>query len=180
VPTPKPIEEKPAPVVLAAAPVATPAPAPKPAAKPKPKSFAELMRGIDVPAAERARNSDAVDITAITPAKPKPKVKPTPKAKPKPKEPPKPAHPSRHWVQVAGGADTTALKAEWRRMTRKAPDAFKGMKGWTTPLNKTNRVLTGPFDSKKAAQAFVNKLAKEDVSAFTFTSDKGQVINKLD
>lgn len=180
VPTPKIIEEKPAPVVLAAAPAATPAPAPKPVAKAEPKSFAELMRGIDVPVDERARNSDAVDITAITPAKPKPKAKPAPKAEPKPKEPPKLTHPSRHWVQVAGGADTTALKAEWRRMTRKAPDAFKGMNGWTTPLNKTNRVLTGPFDSKAAAQDFVNKLAKEDISAFTFTSDKGQVIDKLD
>ena len=184
VPTPKTIEEKPAPVVLAAASSPAPAPAAKPAPKPvpkaKPKSFAELMRGIDVPVEERARNVDAVDITAISPAKPKPKAKPAPKAKPKPKEPPKPEHPSRHWVQVAGGADTKALKAEWRRMTRKAPDAFKGMNGWTTPLNKTNRILTGPFDSQKAAQAFVNKLAKEDVSAFTFTSDKGQVIDKLD
>lgn len=184
VPTPKIIEQNPVPVVLAATPAPAAAPAPKPAAEAEPKSFAELMRGIDVPVDERARNSDAVDITAITPAKPKPKPKPAPKAEPKaepkPKEPPKPKHPSRHWVQVSGGADTNALKTEWRRMIRKAPDVFKGMNGWTTPLNKTNRVLTGPFDSKAAAQDFVNKLAKEDISAFTFTSDEGQVIDKLD
>jgi len=143
-----------------------------PAREVKKPSFAALMTAIDVPAGEQVRDEDAVDITTITPAKARPK----PKAEPK--EPPKPKHPSRHWVQVAGGADSGALKFEWRRLVKKAPDAFENMQGWTTPLNKTNRVLTGPFDSKKKAQAFVNTLAKKDISAFTFTSAKGQEIKR--
>ncbi len=170
---------EPAPVQAASASSAVAALAPNPApasestAAPRKPAFAELMRSIAVPEEEITPDDQAVDITAITPAKAKPKPKP------KPKEPPKPKHPSRIWVQVAGGADTNALKFEWRRLVKKAPDSFKGLKGWTTPLNKTNRVLAGPFESKKAAQNFVNKLAKNDISAFTFTSAEGQVINKL-
>ncbi|WP_438730089.1 SPOR domain-containing protein [Parasphingorhabdus sp. DH2-15] len=175
----KAVTPQPAPVqvVSASSAVAASAPNPAPASEstsaPRKPAFAELMRSIAVPEKEITPDDQAVDITAITPAKAKPKPKP------KPKEPPKPEHPSRIWVQVAGGADTNALKFEWRRLVKKAPDSFKDLTGWTTPLNKTNRVLAGPFDSKKAAQDFVNRLAKNDISAFTFTSAEGQVINKL-
>lgn len=172
-PAPKPTPAlKPAPKSI---PVAVPAPQSQ--VEPEEKSFAELMQAIKVPERERTRDVAAVDITKITPARPKPKplVRST-----KPAEPPKPAHPSRFWVQVAGGADSSALKREWRRLVKIAPDAFKGISGWTTPLNKTNRVLAGPFSSSDAAQGFVNTLAKDDISAFTFTSDEGQVIDKLD
>jgi hypothetical protein len=61
----------------------------------------------------------------------------------------------------------------------KAPEAFKGKQGWSTPLNATNRVLAGPFKSNDAAQDFVNALAKKGVSAFPFTSAKGQKVDKL-
>ncbi|MEM1131904.1 MAG: SPOR domain-containing protein [Pseudomonadota bacterium] len=135
-----------------------------------PTDFASLMADLSVPEQELARDQAAVDITTITPAKPKPK--PAPK-------PAEPKHPSRHWVQVAGGANIAGLNNEWRRLARLAPDAFAGKKGWTTPLNRTNRVLAGPFGSKREAQSFVNLLAKSEISAFTFTSETGQVITPL-
>ncbi|WOE76159.1 SPOR domain-containing protein [Alterisphingorhabdus coralli] len=138
--------------------------------KEEPADFASLMADLSVPKEELARDQGAVDITAITPAKPKPKPAP---------EPAEPKHPSRHWVQVAIGADAAALSREWRRLSRKAPDAFAGKKGWYTPLNQTNRVLAGPFGSRREAQAFVNTLAESEFSAFTFTSDEGQVITPL-
>lgn len=136
----------------------------------EPQDFASLMADISVPQSELAASSDAVDITAITPAKPKPKA---------PAKPPEPQHPSRHWVQVAGGANVSGLGREWRRLSKIAPDAFAGKDAWSTPLNRTNRVLAGPFDSKDEAQSFVNLLAKSDISAFTFTSDEGQIISPL-
>jgi hypothetical protein len=89
------------------------------------------------------------------------------------------ANPSRIWVQVAGGAYEGDLPKAWAKVKAKAPDAFKGKTGWTTPLRATNRVLAGPFKSDDAAQDFVNQLAKKGIHAFAFTSDKGQKIDKL-
>ncbi len=89
------------------------------------------------------------------------------------------ADPVRIWVQVAGGATESDLAKAWKQTSAKAPEAFKGRSGWTTPLRATNRVLTGPFKTEVEARAFVNKLSKEGVSAFTFTSTAGQKIAKL-
>jgi hypothetical protein len=50
---------------------------------------------------------------------------------------------------------------------------------YTTPLRATNRVLAGPFKTDAEARKFVNQLAKKGVSAFTFTSNKGQTVSKL-
>ena len=167
----------------AAAPKAAPSvPSAPGAAAPagKRSSFAALMADISVPAAERKRDARAVDITKISPAKPKPK--PAPQAREKPAEPAKPAppkNPARTWVQVAGGANAKALPTEYKRLAKIAPEAFKGKQGWTAPLGRTNRVLAGPFDSAGAAQDFVNLLAKSDISAFVWTSDEGEDVAKL-
>ncbi len=89
------------------------------------------------------------------------------------------ANPSRIWVQVAGGASVGDLPKAWAAAKAKAPKAFAGKQGWWTPLRATNRVLAGPFASDDDARDFVNALAKEGVSAFPFTSDKGQDITRL-
>lgn len=89
------------------------------------------------------------------------------------------AEPSRFWVQVAGGANEKTLDRAFAEVVGKAPALMKGKQGWWTPLNATNRVLTGPFKSEDAAQDFVNKLAGTGISAFPFTSRDGQKITKL-
>jgi Flp pilus assembly protein TadD len=89
------------------------------------------------------------------------------------------AEPSRFWVQVAGGANEKTLDRAFAKIVDKAPKLMKGKQGWWTPLNATNRVLTGPFESEDEAQDFVNKLAGEGVSAFPFTSKDGQKVTKL-
>lgn len=90
-----------------------------------------------------------------------------------------PKHPKRYWVQVAGGANRADLSKEWKRLTTTSPALFKGKQGWWTPLNATNRLLTGPFKSADEAQAFVNTLAKNKLSGFTFTSPAGQEVTAL-
>lgn len=140
-----------------------------------PRSFNAIMGTIDVPAEQLAMNEDAVDITSFEPPRPKPMAK----SEPKPEKPKPPAHPSRHWVQVAGGANVKTLPREWKRLSDIAPGAFKDKKGYWTPLRFTNRLLAGPFESEAAAQDFVNLLAKSDISAFTFTSPEGQEITPL-
>lgn len=92
---------------------------------------------------------------------------------------PKLLEPARIWVQVAGGANEAALVMAWNTMKSRAPAAFKGRQGWTTPLRATHRVLAGPFKTDEEARAFVNTLAKSGVQAFAFTSEAGQKITKL-
>ncbi|MEH3157593.1 MAG: SPOR domain-containing protein [Sphingomonas taxi] len=89
------------------------------------------------------------------------------------------ANPARIWVQVAGGAYEGDLPKAYAAVKAKAPAVFGSRTGWSTPLRATNRVLTGPFKTDAEARAFVNQLAKAGVSAFSFTSDAGQVVTRL-
>ena len=82
------------------------------------------------------------------------------------------------WVQVAGGANEGDLGKAWKAARSRAP-ALASKKAYTTPLRATNRVLAGPFKDDDDARQFVNTLRKQGVSAFTFTSDKGQKVTKL-
>ncbi len=90
----------------------------------------------------------------------------------------RPAHPSRHWVQVAGGANAAALPGELARLRAQAPELVS-RNAWVTPANATNRLLVGPFASAAEAQQFVNTLARRNVSAFAWTSEAGQEIARL-
>ncbi|MDT9598050.1 SPOR domain-containing protein [Sphingosinicella rhizophila] len=120
------------------------------------------------PAEARSRRAS----NAAVPAKAQAKAPPKPKAA-------APRAPARHWVQVAGGASKTALPREFTRLKAKAPALLGRQAAWTTPLNATNRLLVGPFDSQEEAQDFVNALKKADVAAFSWTSAAGQAIEKL-
>ncbi|WBH15935.1 tetratricopeptide repeat protein [Sphingomonas radiodurans] len=86
--------------------------------------------------------------------------------------------PPRIWVQVAGGANERDLPKAWASAKSKAA-ALNGKAAYSTPLRATNRVVTGPFKTDAEARTFVNTLAKQGVSAFTFTSEKGQKMTKL-
>jgi hypothetical protein len=88
------------------------------------------------------------------------------------------ADPPRIWVQVSGGANKADLPKAWAAAQNKAA-ALKGKAAYTTPLRFTNRVVTGPFKTEAEAREFVNTLAKQGVSAFPFTSEKGQKMERL-
>lgn len=88
------------------------------------------------------------------------------------------ANAARIWVQVAGGANDDDLARAWKDAQRKST-SLAGRKGYSTPLRATNRVVTGPFKTDAEAQAFVNRLGREGVSAFTFTSAAGQKVSPL-
>lgn len=118
---------------------------------------------------------------------PRPKLAAAPKRAPTPatksstpaKKAAPPAEPSRIWVQIAGGADKSALPREFARLKAKAPKAFGTHAAFTAPLNATNRLLVGPFPSAQAAQAFINTLKAASLSGFAWTSTAGQKIDKL-
>ncbi|CAN5633018.1 hypothetical protein BH10PSE14_BH10PSE14_22760 [soil metagenome] len=182
--------------------VAPPAAAPAKPVRSEDSILASIIAGIKVPADDRPATPtparpvrpehaavDAPEKPALTPAvKPGTKVAEAAKkaaaaakkaADEKKRNDPKLLEPARIWVQVAGGANDAALVMAWNTMKGRAPAAFKGKQGWTTPLRATHRVLAGPFKTDEEARAFVNLLAKSGVQAFAFTSEAGQKITKL-
>lgn len=174
---PRPVE-RPKPEPAKAEPV-KPKPEPaKPKAEPAPKPDAgKTARG--KPADPKAADPKAA---SAKPADPRAAAKEAAKGKAAAKEKAKPdpakTDPARHWVQVAGGANVGDLPKAWRALVAKAPE-LKGRQTWTTPLRFTNRLLVGPFKTPAEAQAFVNTVGKKGVSAFAWTSEAGQKIERL-
>ncbi len=85
-----------------------------------------------------------------------------------------------NWVQLAGGANQERMSTEYKRLSAKAGSLLKSRSGYVTEGKDYFRLLVGPFDSKSAAQAFVNKLAKEGVDGFSWTRTPPKIkIEKL-
>ncbi len=137
-----------------------------PATRPEPVSLAQAFSGFQLPNPEAEAEPGAVDITTIEPPR-------------EIKEPPKPVHPRRFWVQVATGADRGALRWDWRRITREADSLMDGKKGYLADWGRTNRLLTGPFDSEGEARDFVNELKDAGIDSFPFNSAEGEAIDPL-
>jgi SPOR domain len=73
-----------------------------------------------------------------------------------------------NWVQLAGGAHADRMSIEFARLAAKS--ALLKRRGGAVSAGKDYfRLLTGPFDSKAAAQQFVNQLARDGVSGFSWT-----------
>lgn len=138
--------------------------------------FASLFGDLGTPTTKAAPAAGAVDIRKIEPAKPKPPPEPV-KAPPKPAPP---SHPSRIWVQLGIGQNQSALKFDWRKLNRQQAAIFKGRKAWISDMGQTNRMLTGPFESRKAANDFLAELAKAGLDdPYLWISPAGQVVEPL-
>ncbi|WP_232332785.1 SPOR domain-containing protein [Novosphingobium aquimarinum] len=166
-------------------------------------SLSEVFADLGRPSTQVAPISGAVDMRKIEPARPAPEPDPAEVAAAKAAEaqkaaeakkaadakksaeakkakPAPPSHPSRIWVQLGIGRDTKAIEYDWRKWTRSSAALFKGQQPHISEMGRTNRILAGPFDSQKAAKAFLNDAAKEGFSgAFVWTSPAGQVVDKL-
>lgn len=92
----------------------------------------------------------------------------------------KPSHPSRNWVQVATGRDRDALSFDWRRISRGAEGALDGKGPFVVTWGEANRLLAGPYDSPREAREMVTRLKAMGIDSFTFTSEDGEAIEKLD
>jgi len=115
------------------------------------------------------KQGGAVDISTIEiPREVAPKPDPSP-----------PAHPSRVWVQVAIGRDRAALRFDWRRFQRQAPELLADFDPHVTRWGRTNRLLAGPLGSRREARDLVNGLKNQGIDTFTFLSAEGQEIQRL-
>ncbi|WP_162789471.1 SPOR domain-containing protein [Altererythrobacter sp. ZODW24] len=134
-------------------------------------SVADAFADFNLAPSPSTASAGGVDITAIKPA-----VEAAEKAAP---EPAKPTEPRRFWVQIATGKDRSALRFDWRRLSRKAPNLLGKQEGYLASWNQTNRLVTGPFKTLRAARDFVTELGKADVDSFTFTSAEGEKVDPL-
>lgn len=144
--------------------VAQPAPPPAPRVA---DAFAEFGSG-EMP--DTSASGEAVNIAEIDVRR---------EAPPAPAAPPPPAHPSRIWVQLATGRDTAALRFDYRRFNRQAPDLLRNFKPHTTPWGQANRLLVGPIANRDAARTLVNALAEKGIETFAYTSPEGTEIQEL-
>jgi Flp pilus assembly protein TadD len=174
----------------AAIPPAAPAPAPRqaepetraPAPQPAPRSrlaavAAELDRIEDEQRARRGTQEMAAADTKQPASRARTAAEPEPKHKKAP--PPEAREPARHWVQIAHASDPDILPRELDRLKDKAPKLLAGRDAWTAAARSTNRLLIGPFESDEAAQRFVDRLEKADLTGLAWTSDAGQKVEKL-
>lgn len=155
---------------------------PPPAAPPQP-SVADAFSDLGAPSQVNMRQAGAVDMRTVKPARaaPAPVAAATPAAKPAaPPAPRKPAHPSRIWVQIGVSRDKEAIAFEWRRYQRKLPELFKSREPHISEMGRTNRILVGPFESRRAATDFLDAFVKAgDAGAMVWTSPAGQVVDEL-
>jgi len=85
-----------------------------------------------------------------------------------------------YWVQLAGSGDKAAMSREFRKISAKKPDLFKGHPGHVTVGKEYFRLLVGPFDSASEAHAYATKLDKVGIDSFTWTRNPAQIkIEKL-
>lgn len=88
-------------------------------------------------------------------------------------------NPARIWVQVATGRNDSGLALTLQRLRSDNEAALKNLGGWSAPYKATNRILVGPLKSTAAARELVGKLAKNGVSAMTWSSDAGDEVEKI-
>lgn len=92
----------------------------------------------------------------------------------------RPANPSRHWVQIATVPDRMGLTGEFNRLRGRASEQLDGRPIYTASYGRSSsRLLVGPFDTPRAAQDFVNRLGQSNISAFAWTSEAGQEIERV-
>lgn len=73
-----------------------------------------------------------------------------------------------NWVQLAGGSHADRMRPEYKKLAAKS-STLRKRSGHVTQGKDYYRLLVGPFDSKSAAQTFVNSLAKDGVDGFSWT-----------
>ena len=155
----------------------TSVPAPQSSAKAtEPASVADAFSDLAaVPvAAARLPAAGSVDITAIKAPREVEAKEPEVKTAPA-----KPLAPSRYWVQVATGQDKSALKFDWRRLSKQADGMLEGKGPFVTAWGQTNRLLAGPYKSREDARKALKELQEKGFDAFTFTSPEGQQVDEL-
>ncbi|MEL6874601.1 MAG: SPOR domain-containing protein [Pseudomonadota bacterium] len=142
----------------------------------QPRPLSDIIGAINIPESERKTAVVPVDLAKITPAKAR--LSPAEVDEPEPAKA-EPKHPRRFWVQVATGAEASALRFDYRRFARKNPDLFKNVEGWTSPWGRMTRLVVGPFDDLGSAKKFESDFRKGGGDGFAWVSADGTVVTRI-
>lgn len=85
-------------------------------------------------------------------------------------------NPARIWVQIATGANASALAFDCRRFTRQYPTVFRGQSCSTAPWNRTRRLLVGPFRTQNAARDWLAQFSRAGGNGFVWNSEAGEEV----
>jgi hypothetical protein len=80
---------------------------------------------------------------------------------------------------VATGSPVSALAGDYRRLARRFPQQFEGQSGATTPWNRANRLLVGPFRNAAAARAWDSAYRAAGGQSFVWNSEAGEEVTPL-
>lgn len=88
-------------------------------------------------------------------------------------------HPARTWVQVATGADVSALGFDCRRLTRQYAASFEGKSCSSAVWNRTRRLVVGPFPNATAARTWLSTYSRAGGDGFVWSSDVGEEVTPI-
>ncbi|MCI4590043.1 tetratricopeptide repeat protein [Sphingobium sp. BYY-5] len=166
------------------------------------RTLADIIRAIDVPAAERQTSVAAVDLNEVAAlqarrraerqaaakaaadkakkeAVAKAKAEADAKAKKEAEEKKRLAdNPSRNWLQVGVGQSKSALDFTMKGLRRKY-GSLAPQDAWSASWGRTNRLLVGPFASFARAKELEDKLKAAGADVFAWKSGAGEVVEKL-
>lgn len=83
------------------------------------------------------------------------------------------------WLQLASGADATAMPDQFRRLKARNRELLDGISGFVAQEPSKARLLIGPFKNKTDADTFAEDLESVRVDAFSWTSPPDAAIRKL-
>ena len=142
----------------------------------------DIVDSIEIPESEKVRKVEPVDLSKL-PTENKPQQRTQAPAAAAPAKPAKivdesVSTTSRHWVQIATG-DMSAMRGEYRRLSRKYPELFEGQQGWSSPWKTMSRLVVGPFSGYTAAKEWYDALKEAGGDGFVWRSAQGTKVTKL-
>lgn len=88
-------------------------------------------------------------------------------------------NPARIWVQVATGANVSALAFDCRRLARERTAAWGDQNCSTAVWGRTRRLVVGPFRNQAAARAWESAYRRAGGDAFIWSSDAGEEVTPV-
>lgn len=86
----------------------------------------------------------------------------------------------RIWVQLGSSPDRAALGSEWQRIRSRATDLLGSQRPYLQRTARTSRLLIGPFDTSRQAEALARQLMARRVAAVVNRTPAGSDIEALE
>jgi hypothetical protein len=143
------------------------------------EAIAAQRRRAQVAAATEARNRAAAEVREREEAAEQTRVRAAAEAAAREEAETRRRNPARIWVQVATGADVSALGFDCRRLARQYASSFEGQSCASAAWNRTRRLVVGPFRNQGAAREWLNGYSRAGGNGFIWSSDAGEEVSPV-